>query len=200
MKKSYLLLFVILLTATSCSVLKTISNVSRLQFKLSETSNVTLDGISMDDKQKLSDFNPLEIAKISASLIKGKVPISFTLYVDAKNPNDGSGGYPKTDIMINSFPWRLFIDNSETILGDIKEPVSVPGVGEQTRIPIQISFDLLKFFKDKNYQGIINLALSLSGIDSKPTNLKLLTKPVLGTPIGPIQYSKEIEIVNAEFR
>ena len=71
------------------------------------------------------------------------------LNVDAKNPNDGTGGYKKSDATLQNFKWRLFLDDKETISGDIDQPVVVPGTGDVTTIPLRINIDLMKFFKDE---------------------------------------------------
>ena len=67
------------------------------------------------------------------------MPATFTLNVNALNPNDGTGGYPETNATIVAFPWRLMINNKETVTGDIGSPFSVPGTGEAAVIPIQIN-------------------------------------------------------------
>jgi len=129
----------------------------------------------------------------------GKFPVSFTLNVDAKNPNDGTGGYKATDATIQSFPWRLMIDNKETISGNIDKPVLVPGTGEVMTIPIVISFDLVKFFNDLGYESFINLALMLGGKDGSSTRLTLYADPVVNTILRNISYPGEIKIVDRSF-
>ena len=76
-------------------------------------------GISISDKDQLSDFNVGEILQLTTSVASGDLPVSFTLNVKASNPNDGSGGYGATDITLKSFPWKLIINDKETISGNI---------------------------------------------------------------------------------
>jgi hypothetical protein len=129
----------------------------------------------------------------------GKFPVSFTLNVDAKNPNDGTGGYKATDATIQSFPCRLMIDNKVTVSGNIDKPVSVPGTGDVTEIPIVIQLDLADFFKDEGYESLINLALTLGGKNGSTSRLTLYADPVVNTVLGNISYPGELKIVDKSF-
>jgi hypothetical protein len=194
------LLLLFALTNISCSVYQTIVNISRLKFKLGVVNNFTLGGINLTNKKSINDFNALEIVKLTASFTNGSMPASFTLNVNAVNPNDGTGGYQKTDASIVAFPWRLMINDKETVSGDLGAPFSVPGTGDAAVIPLQINVDLYKFFKDNNYQDIINLALNLSGSGpAGSTNLALYAKPTVSSPIGNITYPQELKIVNYDY-
>lgn len=199
MKKIFLGSIIFVMIFTSCSVLQTAMNVSRLKFKIDNVNDFKVLGISIKDKKKLSDFGPFEIIKLTASVAKGELPVTFTLFVEAKNPNDGSGGYPATNITLKSFPAKLYIDDKLTVTGNIGEPIVVPGVGENKLIPINIDMDLMKFFKDKGLESIINLALNLGGQKANTSAIKLITKPVIGTPIGDLEYPDEITIVDQKF-
>lgn len=194
-----LILFFALINFSCSSIYETIVNLSRLQFKLGDVNHFTLNGIPISNKSKLSDFSALDIVKISTAVVQGALPVSFTLNVQAKNPNDGTGGYKRTDATIKSFPFRLLIDDTETISGNISSPVGVPGTGEITVIPLQINLDLVRFFKDKGYESLINLALSLGGKSGSSSKLELLAKPTVTSPIGDISYPNELSIVNLSF-
>jgi hypothetical protein len=199
MKKIILISTVLMLTLTSCSVYETIVNLSRLQFKLGNVNNFTISGINLSNKKSMSDFNPLELVNLTQAFTSGKMPASFTLNVEARNPNDGTGGYPKTDATIKSFPWKLEIDNVETITGNIGNPVSVPGTGEITNIPLTINIDLVQFFQNKGLDNLINLALTLGGQQGSSSKLTLFASPTVSSPIGDIKYPGELKIVEYTF-
>lgn len=200
MKKILLLLPFLLFANLSCSVYQTIVNISRLQFKLGEVNNFTLNGVALSGKTKIKDFTSLDILKISAAVAKGTLPVSFILNVDARNPNDGTGGFKKTNATIKDFPWRLFIDNKETVSGDLGAPVTVPGTGESILIPLRMNIDLVSFFKNKDYESLINLALNISGNNhAGSSKLELYAKPVVTSILGDISYPQEIKIISAEF-
>ena len=199
MKKLFFVPLILLsLLNLNCSVFETMVNVSRLQFKLGKVEKINLGNIPIGNKSKLNDFPPVDLLKLSASFINGEMPVSFILNIQAKNPNDGTGGYAKTDAQIKSFPFRLFIDNRETISGNIDNPVTVPGTGEII-IPVKINFDLIKFFKDKNYESLINLALNLGGSESSSSTITAYAQPTITTPLGDVTYPEELKIVSLNF-
>jgi len=199
MKKIILLSVTLLLATSSCSVYETMVNLSRLKFKLGDVNNFTVGGINITNKSSISDFNSIEVLKLTSALTSGKLPASFRLNVEAKNPNDGSGGYPKTDATLKAFPWRLEIDNVETISGNIGSPVSVPGTGEVTNIPLTMNIDLIEFFGNKGFDNLVNLALTLGGQQGSSSKLSLYATPTVSSPLGDIKYPSELKIVDQTF-
>ncbi|TSA25454.1 MAG: hypothetical protein D4R68_08885 [Ignavibacteriales bacterium] len=195
-----LILFLVLFSIfSSCSVYQTISNISRLKFKIYSATDYKIIGITIADKKSLKDFNSIELLKITAGLVRGNLPLTFLLNIEAKNPNDGNGGFAKTDLNIASFPWRLYLNEKEIVQGNIAEPVFVPGKGESVLIPIKIEFDVAKSFKEKSMDDILLLLLQVGGVHGSTSNLKLIAKPVLGTPFGKLEYPDEITIVDRSF-
>jgi hypothetical protein len=199
MKKIILLFISLMFLTTSCSVYQTVVNLSRLQFKLGDVNNFTINGINISNKRSLQDFNALEIINLTQTISSGKLPASFTLNVEAKNPNDGSGGYPKTNATIKEFPWRLEVDDVETIAGNIGTPVTVPGTGEIQNIPLTMNIDLMQFFGNKGLDNLVNLALTLGGQQGSSSKLALFATPTVTSPIGDIKYPGELKIVEQSF-
>jgi hypothetical protein len=201
MKKKllYISFILIMFSSISCSVYQTIVNLSRLQFKLGDVNGFSLNGVSLSNKSKLADFNAIELLKISQAVASGTLPVSFTLNVQAKNPNDGTGGYTNTNATIRDFPWRLLINDKETISGGLGNPVTVPGTGEISIIPLRMNLDLVKFFQNKGYEDLINLALTLGGKTGSSSNLTLYAQPTVSTSLGPIKYPDELRIVSVQF-
>jgi hypothetical protein len=199
MKKYLYAVFILALTNISCTVYQTAENVSRLKFKLEEVNNYTVSGIPIEGKKSIKDFTPLEILRIAGNAAKKSFPVSFILNVSAKNPNDSTGGYPRTDIILKSFPWKLYIDDKETIEGNIINPVSIPGTGEIVNIPVRVDIDLYKFFSDKDYKGLINLAFAIAGSKGYSSVIKLYVHPTVATPLGDITYPGELKILSKEF-
>lgn len=188
-----------LLMLESCSVYKTLANIGRLQYRLSGTSGITVAGVSLAGKSSVSDFNAREILSFTASVAKGSLPISFILNVDAKNPNTGNGGYPRTNASIEAFPYRLMINGTEVITGDIGSGFTIPGTGETSVIPLSVSFDLVKVFQNKSYESLINIALSLAGVGSGSSSVELYAKPTIRTEFGPLTAPNEIRIIDTQF-
>lgn len=184
---------------TSCSVYETMVNVSRLKFRLGDVNNFTVSGINLSSKKNFQDFNSMELINLTTAVASGKLPASFTLNVEAKNPNDGTGGYPKTNATIKSFPWKLEIDNVETITGNIGNSVTVPGTGEITNIPLTMNLDLIEFFGNKGLENLVNLALAIGGQQGSSSKLTLFASPTVSSPLGDIKYPGELKIVDQSF-
>ncbi len=195
----FLLSAIIIFTDLNCSIYKSIVNVSRLKFKIGIVDNFSLNGVSLEGKTSVKDFSPFEVLKLTSAFANRSFPVSFLINVEAKNPNDGTGGYPKQDIALQSLPWSLYIDNKETISGNINNPVSIPGTGEITNIPIRVDIDLMKFFKDKDYDQLLNLVLALSGEKNHSSKIILYAQPSVSTSIGEITYPGKLKIISKEF-
>jgi hypothetical protein len=175
------------------------TNLLRLQFKVGNINGFKVNNIDITNKSSLKDFSPTDVLTLTSSFSQGKLPVSFVLNVDAKNPNDGTGGYARTDATLKSFKWRLFIDDTETISGDIDSPVTVPGTGEVTKIPLRINIDLFQFFKNQGFDKIINLALTLGGKNSTTSKITLYATPTVSTIFGDIKYPGELKIIDTQF-
>lgn len=179
---------------------RAMTNLSRCKFKLDSIDGFALMGVGLSDKAKVSDFSLLDAAKLAAGFARGSFPASFTLNVAAINPNDGTGGTPNASATLTSFAWTLILDNTMTISGDITDPIVIPGTGQQSIIPLKMDLDLAKFFKDKGYESVANLALALGGLNGSPSRVTLRAKPRLRTDFGDITYPGEIDIIDKEFK
>jgi len=201
MKRFFLvvILLSLVISGIQCSVYESFTNLSRLQFKVGDVNGFQINGVSISNKSKLSDFNTLDLLNLSSSFAQGTLPATFILNVEAKNPNDGTGGYKKSDASLQNFKWRLFLDDKETISGDIDQPVNIPGTGDVTTIPIRINLDLIKFFKDKGYESIINIALALGGNQGSSSKISLYATPTVSSPYGNITYPGELKLVDTQF-
>lgn len=200
MKKRIVFYFILVIFFfSSCSIVKQLTNISRLQFRLNSVSDFTVNGINISNKSSIRDFNIFDSAQLLNSIAKGSLPVSFNLNIEAKNPNDG-GGYPRQDLDIVDFKWRLLIDDVETLSGNIARPISVPGTGETTIFPITIQLDLYKFFSDRGFDNLINLALAIGGKNQNLSRIVLKATPTVQTPFGKITYPGELDIIDKEFR
>lgn len=204
MKKAYkpiltaLLIMFAFMNFGCTGLMDAITNIQRLQFKLDKVTGMKVANVPLSNFSSLSSIGVMDAANLLAAFTQGKLPVEFTLNVLAKNPNDGTGGTKQSAAVIENLAWRLFIDNNETINGNVGN-ISVPGVGSTTNIPIGMSFDLIKFF-GSNYNDLINLALALGGRNGSTSRVTLKVKPTVRTAIGPITYPGEFDVVDREFR
>jgi len=198
------LVLALAISGLSCKQLqdlqKAMTNLSRCSFKLESINGFELMGVGLSNKSKIKDFSLLDAAKLAAGFTRGSFPASFTLNVAAINPNDGTGGTPNASATLTSFAWTLILDNTTTITGNITDPIVIPGTGQQSIIPLKMDLDLAKFFKDKGYESVANLALALGGVNGSPSRVTLRAKPRIRTDFGEITYPGEIDIIDKEFK
>ena len=187
----------------SCSTVKNITqtllNLEKLQFRLENVNGFSIAGIGLKDKNSLSDFSIMDGVKLVNAYETKSFPAEFILNVAAKNPNDGTGGLKQASATLASLEWQLYIDDVPTIAGVTTTPVEIPGTGQSTIIPIKISLDLYKFFNDKGYNSVINLALAIGGVKGSAARLKLDAKPTVTTQFGNISYPGRITIIDKKF-
>jgi hypothetical protein len=182
----------------SCATLNSLAGLTRAEFKLQDAIGYRLSGIDITNKHSINDFSVMDGLNLVNAFRTGKFPLTFTLNVAVRNPNQHQSGSNLSALSLTSFPWRLLIDNKETITGNIGNSVSLPDGGTTTIIPLQVSVDLKEFFAEKGYDDIIGLALAVAGQGS--SKLALKAQPTISTPIGSLKYPNELTIVNTEFR
>jgi hypothetical protein len=169
----------------------------RLQFKLDGVSGGTLAGVDLSKAADPGRLSAADALRLAAARAEGAWPLSFTLDVAARNPNaDGSGDKPA---LLSSLAWALKIDGKETVKGDIPEPITIPGAGHVTTIPLRMEVDLAAFFQDKGYEDLLNLALAVAGARGTASRLTLSAVPTVSVGGIPIRYPGTIDIVDTEF-
>jgi hypothetical protein len=192
------------LALSSCAALdqmaSALANLQRLKFKLSGVRDFRLMGIDLGGKARITDFNALDAVKLVQSYQSRKLPVDFVVDVLAVNPNDGTGGTRQTTSTLTGLECRLLIDGQPTVVGNIDQPIEIPGTGQDSVVPLRLSLDLLEFFAGKQYEDIVQLALAIGGKNRTPTRIALDAQPTVSTPLGPITYPGRVTIVSTEFR
>lgn len=199
-----LLILVLFITFTGCpsikDVVKTITNIKTLQFKLDRVSNFTLNRVNLSQKSSIKDFSIQEGLLLTQAFGSKTFPTTFDLVVLAKNPNTGVKESNGTPVTLNRMEWNLYIDNVQTISGVVEDDITVDPSNSTSEIPIKINIDMYKFFQDRGYDNLLNLMLSIGGLNSKPTKLMLDIKPEFKTKFGVLPFSSRIKVVDTEFR
>jgi hypothetical protein len=206
-KKQICLVLIVLaafLLSASCATLQqmaaAMNNLLRLQFKVGLVHDFALNGINLGRKSSLADFNAMDGLRLVQAFATKRFPAEIVLDIEAVNPNDGRGGSRQTVSTLTSLESRLLIDGVPTVWGNIDRPIEIPGTGQASVIPLRMSIDLYKFFGDKGYEGVLNLALAIGGLNRDASRISLDAQPRVTTPIGPMTYPGRLTIVSHEFR
>ncbi len=196
----YMALVFAVLAITSCQFLKdvasTVNNVQRLKYKINNVNNFTMGGMDISNKKSASDFSVADVLKLTLALKTGQLPTSFTINVDAMNPNDGTNSTTQVAATIASLPWDLYIDNKLIVSGNIGREISVPGTGSSVTLPLQVTTDLVQLYKNEGVDKLINVVLALGGKNKSAANIKIIAQPSVRTAIGVIQYPNKVTIVD----
>ncbi len=186
-----------------------VNNISKLQFKLDQVNNFTLNSVKLSNISKVSDISAMDIMSLTKAISNKYLPVNFTLNVIASNPNkvtsrtstsNDANNTSNFDAIIENISWVLYIDNVETVNGIVSTPIKVPNNSSSTIIPVNINLDLYKFFGDKGLENIINMALAIGGVKGSSSRLALKAKPTIKIGGFSIPYPNYITIVNTEFR
>ncbi len=187
-----------------CSTLKSVADalnsLGKLQFKLGTVSDFTLGGINISTINSYQDINPVQGISLVNSVRQKQLPSSFTLNVLAKNPNDGTAT-KATPIFLRKLVWTLMIDDRTTITGITDRRLEIPASGQTTTIPITMSVDLMKFFGDRGFDDLMNLAFALGGKSGSSARLKLTARVTVEEPVTQrtFEYPNDITIINSQF-
>jgi hypothetical protein len=145
-----------------------------------------LAGINIQDKNTLSDFSIMEMARIGSVIAGGTLPLTFDLNMQAKNPNPGTAAMNKMD-------WIMIIDDIEMTRGVLNQRIEIPA-NMVSEFPVAMNLDLMKSLNGKSGDALINFALNLAGSGSRPSQIKLKAKPTVMIGTTPIEYPGYITI------
>jgi hypothetical protein len=197
------ILVTLIVAVTGCSTLKqlsdTVATLQQLQFKLDGVKPGTLAGVDLTKANDPSRLSATDGLRLATAYAEGSWPLSFTLNVAARNPNDDGEGSGGGTALLSSLAWTLAIDGKETISGDIPEPLQIPGAGRVTIIPFKMSLDLYRFFGDGGYDDLLNLALAIAGAEGTASRLTLTAVPTVSIAGVPVRYPGAIKIVDTRF-
>jgi len=191
MKNNLLTVFIatLIIVGSSCNQLKEVTTLSKCQFKLASIQEIQLAGVNIQNLTDFSQLNLQNAAKITAAVADGRLPLSFTLNVDVKNPNI-------TKASLNSLDWILIIDDIEMLNGTVNQKFEVAPSGGITTVPVKMEMDLKQILKGKSGEALLNFGFNLVGAGNKPTRITLKAKPSIMIGGRTIQYPGYINIRN----
>ena len=179
------------LAVTSCTALREVSNLRKVQFAIDRVSEARLAGVDASRLQSYEDLRSTDVLRLGAALSEGELPFAFTLHLQATNPSSND-----VNARLTEMDWTLFLQDQETVPGRFEQEVVLPP-GEPTDVAFRIELNLVRFFDD-NLRGLVNLASAVRG-DAPPQTIKLKVQPTVAPSLGPVQYPSPITVVSKEF-
>lgn len=176
----------LLVLLPACTTLQQFANLRNVDFDLDRVANGFVAGVNLDNLMQSRRVGVADGARITAAALRGEVPLEFTLFVGADNPE----GNPVADLV--ELDWTLFLDGTQTVSGVYNDVTSMPP-GQRTLLPVDIELDLVRFF-GSNAGDLIDLIGDIAGDGSQPTILRLEAQPTIRTSLGPIRYPGTISI------
>ncbi|MFM7158540.1 MAG: hypothetical protein ACKO0Y_12060, partial [Bacteroidota bacterium] len=85
---SFGLLCCVMLTFQGCSLFQQLSSMKQVQFRIGSLSGVTIGGVNVSGKQKVTDFTVSETISLAGKVAEKSLPLSLTVNLEAKNPNE----------------------------------------------------------------------------------------------------------------
>ncbi len=174
-----------------CQSLRELAALRMVEFALDRVDETELAGVDVQRIRSYQDLRARDVVRIGAAVAAGELPLSFDLFVAARNPEDNA-----VQARMVRMAWTLLLEDRETVSGVIDEAFVLPP-GEVRHIPVGIELDLVDFF-DRNAQDMVELALSVVGQGGEPKNVKLEAVPTIDTPLGAIDYPEPITIVSRD--
>jgi hypothetical protein len=156
----------------SCNFLKEITTLGKCEFRTTTLENPDIAGIDVSQIRSFTDLSLVDMGIISASMLKGDLPLSFTLNVEVRNPNPATAA-------LNGLEYLAFIDNVEVARGNLDRRIEIPGNGGVSTIPLRLQTDLIDILQKDSRQALVNFGLNLADAGKRPTRVSIKVKPTI---------------------
>jgi LEA14-like dessication related protein len=154
----------------SCSYLKELSALKECEFRVGTMENPLLAGVDISKIVTAKDYSINQTSKITRSILQGKLPLSFVLNVEVKNPN-------KKNASLNKLEYLAFIDDVQIAAGTMEEHVVIPSGGGIANIPLKVETDIFDLLKKEPINTLLNYTLNLSDDGDRPVRVSIKIKP-----------------------
>jgi LEA14-like dessication related protein len=118
----------------------------------------------------INNLNAASMLKLTAGILSGSLPLSFTVNINATNPN-------ATAAQIAGLDWGIDLNSANILSGTLDHSVSIPGNGGQTVIPLTIQTDLLQLFKGESKDNIMSFVNHLLNTGEGSSNVSIRIRP-----------------------
>jgi hypothetical protein len=150
--------------------IKEAKNFTKCEFRLKSVTDLHLAEVNIQKIKSVSDLSLKKSVQLMSAVKSGKpLPLTFTLNIQARNPN-------KELAAMNKLEWILFIDNHEMAKGLLEETVQILP-DSVSQFPLKISSDLEKSLSGASRESMLKLAFNLVGDGNEPTHILVKLKP-----------------------
>lgn len=170
-----------------CAALKEVAALRRVDFRLDRVSNAEVVRIRLDPLPSYRELTATQIARLGLAIAAKDVPIRFTTHLEGRNPESN-----QVTARLIAMAWSYRVDDREILNGRMEQPLRFPP-GEPVDVPIEIEFNLYRFFSG-DARALFETAAVLSGHSSGRHDVELWLTPRIDTPIGPMDYPSPITI------
>jgi LEA14-like dessication related protein len=178
----YPLCFLLLLTGIqSCSFLKEISTLGKCEFRMGTLEKPVIAGIDVGRINNFTDLTLVDAGIVGASVLRGELPLSFTLNIEARNPNPATAA-------LNRLEYMAYIDDVEIARGSLDQRVEIAPNGGIAIIPLRLSTDLVSILNKDSRAALFNFGLNLADASNRPTRVTLKVKPTIMVGMMEIVY------------
>jgi len=175
------MILLVAMAENSCNFLKEISTLGKCEFRVTTLEDPELAGVNVSQIHSFTDLNLSEMGIISASILKGDLPLSFTLNIEVRNPNPAMAA-------LNGLEYLAFIDDVEVASGQLDRRVEIPASGGIETIPLRLNTDLIDILKKDSRQALVNFGLNLADAGKRPTRVSIKVKPTILVGAMEINY------------
>ncbi len=160
---------------------------TKCEFRLVSVEGTTLAGVGIQGKTALSQVGALDALKLGVALKSGPLPLTFTLNVEAKNPNTDPAA-------MNRFEWKLFVDGEGLTAGSLDQRVEIGPNGGLATLPLRVTVDLRAALPGQSRDALVNLAFNVAGAGAHPTKLTLKATPTILIAGYPMEFPDAITV------
>lgn len=160
----------------SCKQLSEMRNMTKCEFRLKNIELLTLDNIDISKIKSVNDLDAMTIGRLGASLLTGKLPLTYRTNIESKNPNTQLAA-------LNKFDLHILFNNIDLVQTVINQRVEI-APGQTSTIPVQMTSDLGQVVKGETIRSL--LGWLFPGNDS-PAVFTIKIKP--SVVVGPVTLS-----------
>jgi LEA14-like dessication related protein len=156
----------------SCDVLSGVASFVNCKYEFAGFANPSVAGINLSNTSNVNNLNAASMLKLTAGILSGSLPLSFTVNINATNPN-------ATTAQIAGLDWGIDLNSTNILSGTLNHSISVPGNGGQTVIPLAIQTDLLQLFKGESKENIMSFINHLLNTGEGSSNVAIRIRPAV---------------------